>query len=819
MSIILKYILKNMKEKKLRSLLIIVSLTLSIVVLTLCLTLKDNILEKYTEFLMKTSGTSDILLTKDIPFEKSEIEKFSDNYKSVPYLMFAKEKNNIIGVNIEDLQANKMIKAKKTSNLANDEVIISKKIADNKNIKLNDKINVLNTELKVVEIVEMYGMFVGETEEEPIYLVSIDTANRIMYENSDDYEKAMIDENKIYIMGAYIDVLDDNIESAKEDLKQIDKEFSVVTVKANLVDALNQINSLMIIMLVITTLIAFYIISSILKLALEERISVIGTFRSIGASRRMTNCLLYLENITYAIISSIIGIAIANLLINPITNSFISVGEMELTSKASIKPIYILLVVLFSIFIQISITYWELRKNKNKAIRDIIFDTQDTKYKIKLKNIIIGLILVAISSLIYFNNNKYDFIMGLLPVVLVIIGFVMVLPLIIKIFSRILSLLLKNRNTSFLASKNVADNKIVVSSVTLLFIIIAMTTMIYNIAQTISKTYDGFDRVTHYTIRVSNLSGEEENYDYIDDIDGVEEKAFYYINMGYFKINDEEKIFGLFGYDNQDDTIFRLYDSIKFNKQEADKLQDDEILLDEAFCIKNDLKIGDKVKINGGQFFDEDYYFTIKDVVDSTDTTSVRSIGMISKQKYNKLFKNSYKTILIKSNLSDDVMKEKLKNESKENNVIVQSYQEWIGSDKESTEQIMNIVYGVLSLGIILAMVGLINNGLVAFVQRKKNFAVLNSTCMTKSQLYKMTLEENIISFIISAVSGICLSIILNIYMNKTLTGMSMFIDMVFETKGIILLLMVIFILTIIETLVPIIKIRKLDLVKEIKYE
>ena len=231
------------------------------------------------------------------------------------------------------------------------------------------------------------------------------------------------------------------------------------------------------------------------------------------------------------------------------------------------------------------------------------------------------------------------------------------------------------------------------------------------------------------------------------------------------------------------------------------------------------MKIGDKVKINGGQFFDEDYYFTIKDVVDSTDTTSVRSIGMISKQKYNKLFKNSYKKILIKSNLSDDVMKEKLKNEIKENNVIVQSYQEWIGSDKESTEQIMNIVYGVLSLGIILAMVGLINNGLVAFVQRKKNFAVLNSTCMTKSQLYKMTLEENIISFIISAVSGICLSIILNIYMNKTLTGMSMFIDMVFETKGIILLLMVIFILTIIETLVPIIKIRKLDLVKEIKYE
>ena len=332
MSIILKYILKNMKEKKLRSLLIIISLTLSVVVLTLCLTLKDNILEKYTEFLIKTSGTSDILLTKDIPFEKSEIEKFSDNYNSVPYLMFSKDKSNVIGVNIEDLQENKMIKAEKTSNLDNDEVIISKKIAENKNLKLNDKIKVLNTELKIVEIVEVYGMFVGETEEEPIYLVSIDTANKIMYENSDDYEKAMLDENRTYIMGAYIDVLDDNIEQAKEDLKKIDKEFSVVTVKASLVDALTQINGLMIIMLVITTLIAFYIINSILKLVLEERISVIGTFRSIGASRKMTNLLLYLENIVYAIISSIIGIVIANMLIRS-CNKFIYISRRYRTNK------------------------------------------------------------------------------------------------------------------------------------------------------------------------------------------------------------------------------------------------------------------------------------------------------------------------------------------------------------------------------------------------------------------------------------------------------------------------------------------------------
>ena len=142
-------------------------------------------------------------------------------------------------------------------------------------------------------------------------------------------------------------------------------------------------------------------------------------------------------------------------LFGPVTNSFISAGDMELTSNAGIKPIYILIVALFAVLIQISITFLELRKSKNKAIRDIIFDTQDTKYIIKKRKIVIGFIFIILSSVIYFINSKYDFIMGLLPVVFVVIGFVMVIPLIIKIVSKILSLILKNRKTIFLASKNV----------------------------------------------------------------------------------------------------------------------------------------------------------------------------------------------------------------------------------------------------------------------------------------------------------------------------------------------------------------------------
>ncbi len=55
--------------------------------------------------------------------------------------------------------------------------------------------------------------------------------------------------------------------------------------------------------------------------------------------------------------------------------------------------------------------------------------------------------------------------------------------------------------------------------------------------------------------------------------------------------------------------------------------------------------------------------------------------------------------------------------------------------------------------------------------------------------------------------------------MQKTINGMSTFVNMVFETKGVIVLLMIILLLTMMETIVPIVKMRKMDLVKEVKYE
>ena len=267
MTILLKYILKNIKEKKIRSSLIIISLTVSVVVLTFCLMLKDNILVKYEEFLRKNIGTADISISKEENIDILELNKLSnEKYISAPFLFYQDNKKYIYGANVEDIQKIKILKSNLVTNLNDDETIISSKLAQKNNIKKGEKIELLGKEYKVVDIVEEYGFFIVNDKELEVYMLSINEVNRII--NTNNYNLAL-DKERTYVNSAFIDVLDDDIENAKKDLHAIDENFDISVVKIDVEQAANEMNYLMFIMLVITTLIAVYIINSILSLILQ----------------------------------------------------------------------------------------------------------------------------------------------------------------------------------------------------------------------------------------------------------------------------------------------------------------------------------------------------------------------------------------------------------------------------------------------------------------------------------------------------------------------------------------------------------------------
>ena len=108
----------------------------------------------------------------------------------------------------------------------------------------------------------------------------------------------------------YIDVSDDsNIKEFQEDLKDNNENYIIKQlIDAEAIkDQCTMASSLMTMIVVMSTIMIFFVISSLNKIIIAERTPVIGTFRSVGATKHKMNLILIIENAVYGLFGGIIG--------------------------------------------------------------------------------------------------------------------------------------------------------------------------------------------------------------------------------------------------------------------------------------------------------------------------------------------------------------------------------------------------------------------------------------------------------------------------------------------------------------------------------
>lgn len=135
--------------------------------------------------------------------------------------------------------------------------------------------------------------------------------------------------------------------------------------------------------------------------------------------------------------------------------------------------------------------------------------------------------------------------------------------------------------------------------------------------------------------------------------------------------------------------------------------------------------------------------------------------------------------------------------------------------DKESNTTTVYIVLIIVCIGLsFVVLICLTNNQKISFLQRKKEFATLNSICMSRKQLKKLITIEIMISYLISFLTAIMYSIIIS-------SIVSTIIDM--RLKMTLFSIIIIFIIMAIVMYFVSLKIRKninkINIIDEIKYE
>ena len=810
MKIILKHILRNILEKKGRSLLIVISLMIASVVFILNLTIPNQIIETKTKQARDAIGMSDILVA-------------SFNEFNLDDLKMSNEKTEIVGVNdlylihkdktlaIYAVDVSKAASINLTSNtlLKDNEIVISKSAAEKYDYNVNDTMTLeledSKYDLLIKDIVDSTG------------LLSFKTLSGIV--NSETYNKITGSENNLF-RTYYIDVLnDDNIDEVKDYIKENNnsKEFMVEKLidEEKIKEDNYYTEFILTIIFVMATIMIFFVVSTLNKMIVMERMPVIGTFRSIGASKKKMNSLLILENIIYGLIGGVLG-AVVSVIINNFATSLL-INSKNITTDMPLSNIII--GILFTIILEILMSITAVIKANKYSIKEIMFESKNSKAGFNKKESIISIILIVISLVLYFFFDDTNLIFELVSLIMFWLGVSYFIPSMMIILSKIICALAKKISSGSLlmAGKNLGYNKLLVSSTRLVVISASIMLVILNVSITFNSMIDNFGiQYSEYSGMIRDVTKNYYEYDFLKNIDNIKSTRYDYMYSGEVTYDNGKSLDAgpmVLGMNNSNPSVDEL-------NYKIEDLKDDECLFDEILLKNNNLKVGDTVEFYFKEY-DQKLKVKIVGTVNSYYYSTQREIVVINE----KMFKEKITEVPFTIDFSvydeekvrDTI--ELMERELKDPDITIWTIDDFCDIQRKNVNSFMSLFYIIISLALILSFVGIINNQIISFMERVKEIAVLNSVCMSINQLKKMLVIENITSNIVACTFGLIVSVVSLKLMNKLMYGIKMYEDFVYNYNIGFIVMTIVLILLLQTVIVPIRKMKKINIVEAIKYE
>lgn len=839
MKIFLKHIMRNIKENIGRTSLIVVSLFGVALLLSIALgisfsfkslwdSLADSIMGGFNATVESTTEenlTIDRIKEVGVDFDYLGISdynygyiKYKDEFVSSP----------LVGLSVDEAIDMKMISLPKVDKvvLKENEIITSSTFAKENKIKKGSKINYYDEdgvihELTVKYIAEDSGAFLKELS----FVSNNDTFLKILGTKEIKYEFFCLK----YKGNKDLMVL-------KDDLNKIEDDYGLdfyMEEEPDLMDLVGNWLKIGIIAIIMVLIVVYFTLNSIVKIIINERIPVIGSFRSVGASVSKMNFILLMEMATYGLIGGISGGLTGLVFTKTIFLVFEMVDEMlGITINMGSFEIYgfiiIVLTVLLLVLFQISLSISEILRSSKLSIKDCIFNKHESIYKYSVTKLLFGFCFLAIGIISLIFNSKLNFTFSVISIISIFTSIAFLLPS----FTRFLSKYLDKVDNPVLhmAKNTIVNNKLQINTNVIVAVMMCVSLISFALLNYSIKNYKSSLDVVQsdlYVVAAGEHNSVTNDLRAIDNIDRVsvlyvEDFALYYSSLKFAnnKVNELTVL-----YSDDYEALAKDSNVIDVDAKLANNLKDNEVIVSEYFKEIYDLKIGDIVVLNG---INEEERFTVETpmnlkIVGFADTSAMNHMSIILSEKIiedtvDYFSEQHYFVQLSKDAKLKDVKKDILKNLTDKMPQVL-TKKEYVDITKEAMEEIYISIIEIILVIIGVALVGIINNQSVSFLERKREMAVLYSTAMSRSQLNKMIFIEVFLSYFISALVSIIFTIMLLILLKQTLMVLGLYIPITFSIVSILILMFVIGIIMTVIYLVMKRKIKKMNIVEELKYE
>lgn len=561
---------------------------------------------------------------------------------------------------------------------------------------------------------------------------------------------------------------------------------------------------------------AIYIIYTSFKVITRERLPMIGTFRSVGASRRMTNLVLITESLMYGLIGGLLGCLLGIGLLYLIMIIIRPALMRTVAVSLHYSPRQLGAALLLALAIAFISSLWPILKISKVPVKEIIFNSINKSGKRKHWKPVVGFLLIAGGVFLPpFIPFRLFLPVSLVLIFATIIGFIYLTPALTNLFLRVFGRVYLHifGNEGVLAAKNLRGNKGILNNISLLAVGISCLLMINTLSFSVAKEITDFYRDSRFAIWFAIPRANRETETLLHRVDGVE-GACGIFTANYIEVaNRQDRINLIYGVNKNQFADYWDFDLESMLLDELDSGRN--IIITNTLRERLQVRKGDHLllKTNRGE---RNYR-----IIGFFDSLMWNGSFALIAERYLKMDMNKryYDQIFIKTGKDPDLVAAALKKRFARWNPYIMTSREMKANDMQSNASMFNVMIGFSLLALTIGIFGVFNNLIISFLERRRALAILRSVGMSKRQSLKIFFIEALTGGLIGGIIGAQCGYLLLLLSPLVLKGIGANISIHHSVSFYLSAIGLGIIITIAASTSPAFKSSKQNLVEAIKYE
>lgn len=499
-------------------------------------------------------------------------------------------------------------------------------------------------------------------------------------------------------------------------------------------------------LLTIVILLSAVIISSSFKLIIVERMPVIGTFFSQGATKKNIIFVLLTESSLFGILGGVLAFLIGVGAIYAASYFLSQHKDYGVVANPQIPAYYFALTVIFGVLLSVLSSILPIIQIRKLSVKDVILGASNTNMRIGSKKLLAGLMFIILGIIVRFINIDG---MISLSSILLILGIAFAFPKLIDIVVTFIYQYLKDKTPIVaLALNNIRTSKELLNNITLILIESLSVISINSVGDGVKAAMtDGFNRnnfqiqitIPSNTVNIADtIISQKLNSSEIVQSSLQKLKVFTGQQDGVaFQIAgvDSKKYLSYDGYVDWDvSDNKRIYNEFKDSKEPK-------IIISKSLAKAIKVQEGEKLKLNINN---------IEKDIEIAGTVDMKMLyggyvvlidNEVLEKEFNYIGTNN---IVLQTIGEEDTVRNQLRNLLQDYNVKVITFKELERANLAENEKTI-AGFGVFSLiAVIVASFGVLNNTRISYLNSKRNIALLHAIGLNRIQKNKLLIYQSI---------------------------------------------------------------------------